>query len=262
MLSKSGLFNEGLLTVPKDNSILKLKFLPAGSKRNFRMLDNVNRPVRQEHVNKLAGSVAKIGIIRPVVVTRYTFNKVEDFYILDGQNLYHALKKLGLDIPYVETKVDSDVDLVEQIALMNNSSKSWKMKDYVQAWSYIRPDYQKLTTYCSKSTLELVFIAAVFLGTKGWSGSVVKKLKYGEFHIHNETKGKKIIFYMEKVLQQMPVLGRAAHKAFLSMYLRFVMENFSMYDHNKFIRYMKKNEKLLLDADFKIEKIEEFFDKY
>jgi hypothetical protein len=226
------------------------------------MLDNVNRPVRQDHVNKLAGSVAKIGIIRPVVVTRYTFNKVDDFYILDGQNLYHALKKLGLDIPYVETKVDSDVDLVEQIALMNNSSKSWKMKDYVQAWSYIKPDYEKLSTYCSKSTLELVFVAAIFLGTKGWSGSVVKKLKYGQFQIHNEVRGKKVIFYMEKVLQRMPVLGRAAHKSFLSMYLRFVLENFSMYDHNKFIAYMKKNEKLLLAADFKIEKLEEFFDKY
>lgn len=256
------MFSTELLTVKKSNASLNLKFLPANSKRKFRMLDNVNRPVRQEHVNKLVSSVGKIGIIRPVVVTRYTFNKVEDFYILDGQNLYHALNKLGLEIPYVETKVDSDVDLVEQIALMNNSSKSWKMKDYIQAWSYIKPDYQKLSNYSSKSTLELVFIAAILVGIKGWSGSIVKKLKHGEFQIHNETKGKKIISYMEHVLQQMPLLDRTVHKSFLSQYLRFVTENFSMYDHKKFMAYMKKNEKLLIEANTRMEKLEQFFTNY
>jgi hypothetical protein len=261
-LPTESFFSTKLLTVPKRNTTMNLKFLPSTSSTEFSFLHDVNRPVKTDHVKRMVNSVVKIGIIRPVVITHYKFKNKEGAYILDGQNLYTALKKLNLDIPYVETKVTCDEELVEQIALMNNSSKSWKMKDYVLAWSYIRGDYRKLCVYTEKSTLELVFIAAILLGFKGWTGSIVKKLKYGDFRISNEAKAKKIISFMEDVLSEMPVLSRFIHKRFLSAYLAFVSENFTNYNHKKFIAYMRKNLKLIVQADFKPEKVDEFFQNY
>lgn len=253
-------FSSDLLSIPKRNSTMNVKFLSPS--KEFRFLNNVNRPVKQAHVLTMTHSVAKIGIIRPVVVAKYKFRNIEDYYILDGQNLYCALKKLNLEIPYVETKVSSDEELIDQIALMNTSSKSWKMKDYLQAWSYIRKDYAKLMAYGQKSTLEIVFIAAIFLGYKGWSGSIVKRLRIGDFQINNEARGKQIISYMEDVLAIMPTLSRFIHKRFLSAYLGFVTDTFSSYNHKKFLAYMRKNSDLIVKADFKPNLIDEFFAKY
>jgi hypothetical protein len=78
-----------------------VKWLSKAAKKGFRTLDNVNRAIKPAHVTRMAESIMKLGILRPVVVAYLDFKGVKDYYIIDGQHLYHALIRLGYDIPYV-----------------------------------------------------------------------------------------------------------------------------------------------------------------
>jgi len=64
-----------------------------------------------------------------------------------------------MDIPYVTMEVNNKEELVETIALLNTSSKSWTTMDYVSAWSSIVPDYVVLSKMYKTYDLELGQIA-------------------------------------------------------------------------------------------------------
>jgi tRNA A-37 threonylcarbamoyl transferase component Bud32 len=121
---------------------LKIKYANDYSK--FAILP-MNRAIDSKHVQKMIASMRKIGVVRTVITT--TTNLIEGSmktYIIDGQHLATALEREGLPIPYIERSIKSEEELIEIMAYMNNSSKSWDMMDFINAWKMIRPDYMKL----------------------------------------------------------------------------------------------------------------------
>ena len=180
----------------------------------------------------------KLGILRPVVVAYLDFKGVKDYYIIDGQHLYHALIRLGYDIPYVVVDIKNDEELIETLALVNNSSKSWTMTDYVQAWGFTNNDYKTLVKHFNVYDLEMCTIAGILHGR---TENISKTVKTGKFKVNNEEKALKLMDYTTDMLKVLPRLDRTSNRRLVNSYIMFVYDNYSNYDHKKFIIYLKKN---------------------
>ena len=227
------------------NKTLEIKTLKITGSKGFSILAGVNRPIIPQHVTKLATSLDAMGIIRPVVVAKFDFlDGVMNTYIIDGQHLYHALMRLGWDIPYTTIEVKDSVNLASSLALLNNSSKSWSMKDYILVWSGIHKDYVKLSKYFNTYDIELSQVAEILMnnscsGTVGGShiSSLIKK---GEFAIDDEKRGITLLNYVTDALKIVKRMDRMSNKLFISSYVNFV-NGYDRYDHKQFLANLKLN---------------------
>ena len=256
------LTEEFTVTRPKGRSldeIFPIQLMKANSNKGFSFLLGVNRAVIPSHVTKMAESVQKIGITRPVTVAYFDYQGVKDYYIIDGQNLYHALLRLGSDIPYRVIEVHNEQDMVEKIALLNTSSKTWSIQDYVTAWGYIKPDYKTLQHLHNVYDLELGALASLLYGYIGMSCNVLRVIKRGEFEIKNVDKCISILDNITEILTIIPRLDRNANRTFVSAYLAFVSTNYDGYDHAKFRAYIKKHKDTLQFVNADKDMIADFF---
>ena len=86
----------------------------------FTLFDN-NRDINETHVEELIASMRKSGQLMPVVVT-------PDKEVIDGQHRLKACEKLGIPVSYVVNSSGNS----KQIAVMNNTQKGWKSRDYLK----------------------------------------------------------------------------------------------------------------------------------
>jgi hypothetical protein len=224
---------------------LEIKTLKITGTKGFSLLAGVNRPVIPQHVTKLAASIEAMGVIRPVVVATFDFlDGTFHTYIIDGQHLYHALMRMGWDIPYTEVSVKDSVQLAERLALLNNSSKSWSMKDYILVWSGINKDYVKLNKYFNTYDIELSQVAEILMnntcnGNIGGS-HISTSIKKGEFRIDDEKRGTMLLNYITDALKIVKRMDRMSNKLFIASYVNFV-NAYDRYDHKQFLANLKLN---------------------
>jgi hypothetical protein len=225
---------------------LEIKFLKATGQKGFSVLAGINRPVYPSHVTKMAESIEKMGIIRPIVVSTISFLTGSPIqYIIDGQHLYNACIRLGDDIPYTEIEVKNEQDLAEKLALLNNSSKSWSMKDYLTVWSNIRADYKKLNHYMNVYDIELSQVAEIFSNgycsnSIGGNGQVSKMIKRGDFKIKDEQKGLFILECITDALKIVPRMDRSSNKLFIASYVNFI-NAYPNYIHKNYMQKLQAN---------------------
>jgi hypothetical protein len=224
---------------------LEIKVLKTTGSKGFSLLAGVNRPVIPQHVTKLAASIDAMGVIRPVVVARFDFlDGTFNTYIIDGQHLYHALMRMGWDIPYTEISIKDSVQLAERLALLNNSSKSWSMKDYILVWSGINKDYVKLNKYFNTYDIELSQVAEILMNNtcNGNSGGshISTLIKRGEFSIDDEKRGTMLLNNITDALKIVKRMDRMSNKMFISSYVNFV-NAYDGYDHKQFLANLKLN---------------------
>lgn len=245
----------------KLRSIFNVKILEKGSKTGFKFMEGINRDIVPAQVTKLAESVGKMGVIRPVVVAYLNFLGLNGIYIIDGQHLYFALLRLNMDIPYVEIEINNEEELVEYTALLNSTSKSWQLKDYIQIWSFIRADYKKLSHYFNQYDLEVQTIASILNNRNPNGGGINYSIKKGKFVVKNEAKAVKILDYVTNVLEFVPRMERMANKHFVVAYIEFITQNFSTYDHKKFCSYLKSHKEKLTFVNGDKDNILSFFNE-
>lgn len=225
---------------------LTLKYLPANSKRGFSLLAGVNRDVIPGHVTKLAESIEEIGVIRPVVVAEIDFiTGKKETYIVDGQHLYNACGRLEIEIPYSYIEVGNKYDLVKRLALLNTSSKSWMMKDFILAWTSVEPDYIELNKFYTKYDIELVQLAEILMhGTctheAGGRGKASKMIKTGKFRLGDVKKATILLKYITDMLKIVPRMDRSSNKLLISSYVTFI-NSLNDYDHKEYLKKLKKN---------------------
>lgn len=223
--------------IPSYKDILNgLKWLSENSKIKVRLLAGINRPIYPKQVNKLVYSANKMGIVRPIIIAELDFiTGRKEWYIIDGQHLYTALTiRLGIEVPYVTIEIKDKQELVEQIALLNASSKSWSMEDYVTAWSSLKTDYVKLNKYSEDFDLDISMAATILLNQSVDSSATTDKIKAGEFSIINEAVNAQIIKNLSDVLDIVPRNNRVQSKYFCREYVKFVRSR-ADYDHKDFV---------------------------
>ena len=140
----------------------------------------MNRGIDSKHVQKMITSIRKMGVIRCVIAcTTNIIEGEEKTYIIDGQHLATALEREGQPIPYIEISVTSEEDLIEKMAYLNNSSKSWDLMNYINAWKMIRPDYMKLFKWKNMYDIEVSMLACI--------ASNMPSIRFGTQPIKNGT---------------------------------------------------------------------------
>ncbi len=228
---------------------MKICYLKQGSKKGFSLLAGINRPIVPSHVTKLASSIELMGIIRPVVVAKIPFIG-NDVYIIDGQHLYMACIRLGVEIPYVFIEVQDKLHLIEQIAKLNASSKNWILDDYITAWSSINEDYKVLGETKKIYDMEVSYIASIFMERTNSSsgGYITNIIKRGEFKIMDHIRGIQTLDICTEVLGILPRMDRYANRTFLSTFLDKYRAWGKVYNHKVFIEFLKKNKNKLILA--------------
>lgn len=237
----------------------KISWLAKGSKTAFSYLAGINRPINPAQVTKLAESINKMGIIRPVVIAEISFiTGKKSKYIIDGQHLFNACLRNNIEIPYVIVPIADKKQLVETIALLNASSKNWTMADYVLAWSSLNPDYVKLNQYYNMYDFEMSIVADILSGSMSNNGRSTGKLKSGEFKIVDESNNVKILSYLTDILKIVPRMNRYENRYLCTEYVRF-LRSISNYDHNLFIKKVQKNKTKFILATQENGKLVEMF---
>jgi hypothetical protein len=241
---------------------LKINWLAKGSKTAFSYLAGINRPVNPSQVTKLAESINKMGLIRPIVVTELSFiSGKKTKYIVDGQHLFNACLRNNIDIPYVSINISDKKQLVETIALLNASSKNWTIFDYVLAWSSLNPDYVKLNQYFNMYDIEMSAIADILSGgTAASGGSINNKIKKGEFKITNEATNVAIINDLTDLLKIVPRMNRFENRYLCGEYVKFRRSE-KDYNHSLFIKKAQKNKNKFVLATQESGKLAEMFRK-
>lgn len=86
-----------------------------------------NRPIT--HAKMMDDSVSTLGkVLRPIVVS----NLNGKFHILDGQNLFEALKSKGLPIYFYLFNVSTESEEIKIMKKMNCSARRWSLNQFVR----------------------------------------------------------------------------------------------------------------------------------
>lgn len=207
-----------------------------------------NRKTRDRHVQNLKGKILKRGVLGfvTVVVTDIIDGTMRK-YIVDGQHRFKAFKELGMPILYTYVQgVKTKEELVEIIAELNNSSRSWGMKDYMFAW---RSVYEELYGFIDNQSIEKKLpLTTVLESYSGLSTNAAKeRFKNGKFEIKDREAGNKLIEEIACIKEHLPKSSKL-YSGFIS-FLRKTED----YDRNKMLENLKKNPKLRVEPTEKQE---------
>jgi len=243
------------------NTLKQIKWLGDNAKSTFNYLAGINRPIYPAQVTKLAESINKMGVVRPVIIAEIDFiTGKKTKYIIDGQHLFNALIRNGMEIPYVTINVKDKQDLVEVIAKLNASSKNWTLLDYITAWGSLIPDYVKLNHYFQVYDFDMGVLSSVLSDLSTDGGNVVKKIKNGTFRVINEERNVQILDNLTDVLKIVPRMNRMENKYLCREYIKFV-KNCTKYNHSRFIKNLEKSKNKFILATQEDGKLKELFNK-
>jgi hypothetical protein len=227
-------------------------------------LAGINRPIDPAQVTKLANSIDKMLLVRSIVVARINFIEgKEKPYIVDGQHLFNAMLRNDIPIEYVEIEVKDLTDLVENIALLNASSKSWKLCDYILAWSSVNSDYKKLNKYFNIYDFELSVLAAILsnntLTSTAGGSHITQHIKRGEFKVVDEEFNISVLNDLTDILKIIPRMNRFENRYVCSEYVNFRRTSGSSYNHKSFLKNLDKNKQKFILATQGQEKLADMF---
>lgn len=170
---------------------MKKGFIQIAVTTNYAMFNYLpmNRTIDSKQVESLVESIREMGVTRQVICIKTNCIDGElKTYIIDGQHLVHACQREGLPVEYRYIDIKDEDDIVRKMAFYNNSSKSWKLMDYVNAWKFIHPDYLTLKKYKELYNLEPLMIAGICNNADSYNGVYAASdlIKNGEFRITNK----------------------------------------------------------------------------
>ena len=148
----------------------------------------MNRSVDSKQIEALVQSIREMGVTRQVICIKTSCIDGElKTYIIDGQHLVHACQRENLPVEYRYIEIQNVDQIVMKMAFYNNSSKSWKLMDYVNAWLYIHPDYLTLRKYKTLYNLEPLMIAGICNNSDSYNGVYAASdlIKNGNFRVTN-----------------------------------------------------------------------------
>ena len=145
----------------------------------FSLLDN-NRSIVDKHVEMLVHSIRTKGQLMPIVVN-------EKLEVIEGQHRLKACEKLGIPVAYIIMNRASGKD----IAMINNSQKSWNNGDYLKHFSHSshrnNAPYRTFIKFREKYPLSFTLCLMLLNGITKSSSAEHQTFKAGKFKIHDLT---------------------------------------------------------------------------
>jgi hypothetical protein len=201
----------------------------------------MNRTIDSKQVEALVQSIREMGVTRQVICIRTACIDGElKTYVIDGQHLIHACQREDLPVEYRYIEVKDEDDIVRKMAFYNNSSKSWKLMDYVNAWKYIQPDYITLKKFKNLYNLEPLMIAGICNNADSYNGvsSASQLIKNGNFRVTNPNAEAMCKDFSDLFLK----IGKAdrwVKHQFLRVFIQAY--NSKYYNHQNTIQNIEKN---------------------
>jgi hypothetical protein len=197
----------------------------------------MNRAIDSKHVQKMIASLRLQGCLRVIICCKTNIIEGEwKTYIIDGQHTATALEREGQPIPYMEIEIDSEEDLIEKMAYLNNSSKSWDMMNFINAWKMIRPDYMKLFKWKNMYDIEITMLAMI-----GVNNGAIRQstgiIKTGQFQITNP-QAEVMCKAFNDIFLKIGMSDRAVKFQFLNAFLQAFN---SKYNHDKTMAAIDKH---------------------
>lgn len=216
----------------------KIKF--SKDYKKFAFLE-INRITDTGHIQKMISSVRNMGVIRPIICVRVKFvNGTYQLYVIDGQHLFKSLMSEDLEIPYVVIDVENKIDMVQKMAMLNNSSKSWTLLNYVNAFKMHLKDYYDLNELREMYNIEPLMLATICTNGNESSISGSRLIKSGDFKITNVHAQEMAKAFNDFFLR----IGRA-DRWVKHQFLQVFMRAWGAYDHNDALNNLDKHIKTI-----------------
>ena len=133
--------------------------------------------------------------------------------------------------------IESEEDLIEQMAYLNNSSKSWDLMNFINAWKMIRPDYMKLFKWKNMYDIEVTMLAIIGVNNAGLRHST-GAIKTGEFKVTNPN-AEDMCKLFNDIFLKIGLTDRHVKFQFLNAFL----QAYGKYDHQKVLSNIDKHMK-------------------
>ena len=198
-----------------------------------------NRVVNDKHVNELVVSIQNSGQLTPIIIN-------EKFEIIDGQHRFDACKILKIPVMYLISYKTS----INEVILMNNTQKSWKLHDYLRCFSDKKWDnheiYQKVDKFMREHNLKLstcIVLLSEGTGSGNSLGNAVSlqgqgliSFKKGIYRIGNLTRAQAIAKILSEIKAFAPDL--VGSDRFCRSYCKLSLE--PKWNHNSAVYQIKK----------------------
>jgi len=198
-----------------------------------------NRVVNDKHVNELVVSIQNSGQLTPIIIN-------EKFEIIDGQHRFDACKILKIPVMYLISYKTS----INEVILMNNTQKSWKLHDYLRCFSDKKWDnheiYQKVDKFMREHDLKLTTCIVLLSEGTGNGGSLGNAIalqgqglisfRKGTYKIGNLTRAQAIAKILSEIKAFAPDL--VGSDRFCRSYCKLSLE--PKWDHNSAVYQIKK----------------------
>jgi hypothetical protein len=223
--------------------IMKKNFIQIAVTTDYTLFNYLpmNRTIDSKQVEALVQSIREMGVTRQVICIRTACIDGElKTYVIDGQHLIHACQREDLPVEYRYIEVKDEDDIVRKMAFYNNSSKSWNLMDYVNAWKYIQPDYITLKKFKNLYNLEPLMIAGICNNADSYNGvsSASQLIKNGNFRVTNPNAEAMCKDFSDLFLK----IGKAdrwVKHQFLRVFIQAY--NSKYYNHQNTIQNIEKN---------------------
>lgn len=208
-----------------------------------------NRVIMPRHVDKLVKSVQEMGIVRALVTTvNEDVDGQKKRWILDGNHLYLALVRLGLPVYYVDVPTTDVNHMIHLMAMLNTSSKGWKLTDYVKCWAYSgNSHYQILLKLQQMHNYGWCDLSTIYNEAYNHS-SVQLTLKTGKYEIGNKERGDQIIKYLEDVFTVIDKINSFTCAKWVRAFVAYY-NNETKYNHKELMKCLRKHKAVLLAVD-------------
>lgn len=172
---------------------------------------NSNRPIKARLVNELSESIKKYGLLCPIIVSK-------DFYILEGQHRYHALKGRRDPITFIVNHTATRTNIKE----INSVRFGWDLLDFLNYEcqegnsNYIELNKIYLK-YKKDFKLSLGAVSEIYTD----QSNVSTHIKKGSFKINKEFG----FMFFEYLLQLENFFSRNLETRFIQAFKRVIISN-------------------------------------
>ena len=201
----------------------------------------MNRSIDSKQVERLVESIRSQGLTRQVICIKTDLidGKMKT-YVLDGQHLILACQREDLAVEYRFINIISEEDIVTKMAFQNNSSKSWGLMDYVNAWRFIAPDYALLKKYKYLYNLEPLMIATICNNSSTYNATASgsRMIKRGEFKVTNH-KSEEMCKAFSDLFIKIGTADRWVKHQFLKVFIQAY--GHKNYNHSQILKNIQTN---------------------
>lgn len=214
----------------------------------------LNRDEDEMHIKQLMNSFIEFGSAAAVVKvlkTRAITGKLE-YYKVDGQHTIIAAKRLGLSFNVFILELDNDtmLGITKYVAALNNSSKAWSTKNFLESFAANNIDEYKLfKNIIDAEGLKLTDLLYIFLN--GGGAKENKLYKSGQMKFVDVEDSERLLSAVLRVKVVIP------NKAYVRRSLYKILRQAK--DYNRMANAIIKAAKHLKDAQSKFSENETEF---